>query len=131
MTYPLTVISVAVALLVFFGLALNVGRARFTWNVPAPASSGHPEFDKRYRVQMNTMEQMLLFLPAVFMAVPVLGDAVTAALGFTWSIGRVIYARSYYADPTRRGAGFGLTLLPSLVLIGASLWGAVRLLLGA
>ncbi|WP_416907689.1 MAG: MAPEG family protein [Polymorphobacter sp.] len=128
--YPLSTIALALALLTFFGIAINVGRARFTWNVPAPASSGHPEFDKRYRVQMNTLEQLILLVPAVLLSAHVLGDMVTAALTFTWSIGRIIYARSYYADPAKRGPGFGLTLLPSLIMIIAAIVGAVLGLMG-
>ena len=128
--YPISTIALALALLTFFGIAINVGRARFTWNVPAPASSGHPEFDKRYRVQMNTLEQLILLVPAVLLSAHVLGDMVTAALTFTWSIGRIIYARSYYADPAKRGPGFGLTLLPSLIMIIAAIVGAVLGLMG-
>lgn len=129
LAYPLTSLALSLALLVFFGIALNVGRARATWNVPAPASSGHPEFDKRYRVQMNTLEQLVLLIPATFMAVATLGDLVTGVLALTWSLGRILYARSYYADPAKRGPGFGLTLLPSLILIFAAITGAVRTLL--
>ncbi len=130
-SFPFTTLALVFALFVFFGLAANVGRARLKWNVPAPASSGHPEFDKRYRVQMNTMEQLLLFLPATFMAVPVLGDMVTAALALTWSAGRIIYARSYYNDPAKRGPGFGLTLLPTLAMLVAAAVAAAGLLVRA
>ena len=52
--------KLVLALIVYFALSVNVGRARATWNVPAPQASGHPEFDKRYRVQMNTLEQLAL-----------------------------------------------------------------------
>lgn len=127
--YPVTSLALSLALLVFFGIALNVGRARATWDVPAPASSGHPEFDKRYRVQMNTLEQLVLLIPASFLAVATLGDLVTGVLALTWSLGRILYARSYYDDPAKRGPGFGLTLLPSLILIFAAITGAVRTLL--
>lgn len=127
--YPLTTISIVLALFVFFGLAIVVGRARATWNVPAPASSGHPEFDKRFRVQMNTLEQLIMFLPAIMLAAPVLGDAIAAALGLAWSVGRILYARLYYADPAKRGPGFGLTFFPTLILLVAAAWGAVSVLL--
>ncbi|MFZ4380448.1 MAG: MAPEG family protein [Sandarakinorhabdus sp.] len=127
--YPLTTLALVVALFVYFGLSTVVGMARAKWNVPAPASSGHPEFDKRYRVQMNTVEQLLLFVPAVLVAAPVLGDAITAGFAALWSVGRIVYARSYYADPTKRGPGFGLTLLPSMVMLLAGAWGAVMALI--
>jgi glutathione S-transferase len=71
-----------------------------------------------------------MFLPAVFLAVPVLGDAVTAAIALVWSVGRIIYARAYFADAAKRGPGFGLTFLPTLILVGAAGYGAVRALIG-
>lgn len=129
LAYPLTTLAIILALLVFFGLASAVGAARAKYDVPAPLSGGHPEFDKRYRVQMNTLEQLALFLPLTLLAAPVLGDAVTAGLGLVWSIGRIVYARSYYADPKARGPGFGLTMLPTLVLLLAALFGAVHTLI--
>jgi glutathione S-transferase len=128
--FPLTSLAIILALIVFFVLAGAVGQARTKYDVPAPLSGGHPEFDKRYRVQMNTLEQLALFLPLMLLAAPVLGDMATAGLGLVWSIGRIVYARAYYADPKSRSAGFGLTMLPTLVLLLASLYGAVRTLIG-
>lgn len=127
--HPLTTLALVLALLIYFALAVNVGRARATWSVPAPQASGHPEFDKRYRVQMNTLEQLALLLPAVIVAAPVLGDLVTAGLTAVWSVGRIVFARAYYADPAKRGPGFGLTLFPSLIMLGAGIWGAVSTLI--
>lgn len=129
-SFPLTSLAILLALLVFFGLGAVVGKARMTWNVPAPMPTGHPEFDKRYRVHMNTLEQLVIFVPAIVLAAPVLGDAITAALGLVWSLGRIVYARAYYVDAAKRGPGFGMTMLPTLVLIVAAAWGAVRVLLG-
>jgi uncharacterized MAPEG superfamily protein len=123
--FPLTTLAIVLALLVFFGTGAVVGMARAKWNVPAPAASGHPEFDKRFRVQMNTLEQLVMFVPAAMLAAPVLGDLVTGGLGLTWSVGRVLYARLYYADPAKRGPGFGLTFLPTLILMGAAIVGAI------
>lgn len=128
--FPLTTLAIILALLVYFGLGAVVGQARAKFNVPAPLSGGHPEFDKRYRVHMNTLEQLALFLPLMLLAAPVLGDMVTAGLGLVWSLGRIVYARGYYADPKSRSAGFGLTMLPTLILLIASLYGAVRTLIG-
>ncbi len=127
--FPLTTLAVITALLVYFGLSMIVGMSRAKYNCPAPASSGHPEFDKRYRVQMNTLEQLALFLPAVWLAAPVLGDALAAGIAAVWSIGRIIYARAYYADPASRGPGFGLTFFPTLLLIIAAGYGAIAALI--
>ena len=129
-TYPLTTLAVVLALLVYLVLGILVGQARGKWDVPAPLSSGHPEFDKRYRVHMNTLEQLALFLPAVLLAAPVLGDAITAGIGLVWSLGRILYARAYYGDPAKRSLGFALTAFPSLALIIAAAYGAVMALAG-
>lgn len=128
--FPHTALAIVVALFVYFGLGIVVGRARATWNVPAPLPTGHPEFDKRNRVHINTLEQLALFLPAIFLAAPVLGDLWTGLLGLVWSVGRIIYARGYYADPAKRGPGFGLTFLPTLIMMIAAGYGAARALIG-
>ncbi len=126
--FPLTTLAILIALLVYFGLGAVVGAARGKFNVPAPQSSGHPEFDKRNRVHMNTLEQLVMFVPAAMFAAPVLGDAVTAMLALLWSVGRLLYARAYYVDPAKRSLGFLLTFLPTIIMIVAAAWGAVRAL---
>lgn len=128
-SYPLTTLALVAAMFVYFGITVNVGRARVKFGVEAPRASGHPEFDKRYRVQMNTVEQLVLFIPAVILGEPVLGDAIAAGLVATWSVGRILFARAYYVDPAKRGPGFGLTLLPSMLLLLAGAWGAISGLL--
>lgn len=124
--YPLTSLALVIAMLVYFVITLNVGTARAKWNVPAPQSGGHPEFDKRYRVQMNTVEQLVMFVPAVLVGAPVLGDAATAGVALVWSLGRILFAAAYYKDPAKRSLGFSLTLLPSFILLVAGAYGAVR-----
>ncbi len=123
--FPLTTLAILLAVIVFLVLGVIVGQARTKFNVPAPATSGNLEFDKRYRVQMNTLEQLAMFVPAAMLAAPVLGDAVTAGLGLLWSIGRIVFARAYFGDPSKRSLGFALTALPTLVLIIAAAWGAI------
>lgn len=127
--YPLVSLAVIIALFVYFGLGIVVGKARATWNVPAPMPTGHPEFDKRNRVHINTLEQLVLLVPAIFLAAPVLGDAIAGSLGLLWSVGRIVYARGYYVDAAKRGPGFGLTFLPTLVLMIAGGYGAIAALL--
>ena len=124
--YPLTTLATVLAVIVYFALGIVVGKARATYGVAAPAMTGHVEFEKRSRVQINTLEQIVMFLPMLWLAVAVLGDLWTALAGLVWSVGRIIYARAYYADPAKRSLGFTLTLLPTLVLLVATVWGAVR-----
>jgi uncharacterized MAPEG superfamily protein len=127
-SFPLTTLAILIALLIYFGLGAVVGAARGKFGVPAPQSSGHPEFDKRNRVHMNTLEQLVMFIPAAMFAAPVLGDPTTATIALIWSVGRLIYARSYYADPAKRSLGFLLTFLPTIILIVAAAYGAVMAL---
>ena len=126
LAFPLTTLAILIALLVYFGLGAVVGAARAKYNVPAPQSGGHPEFDKRHRVHMNTLEQLVMLVPAAMLAAPVLGDSITAMLALLWSVGRLLYARAYYGDPAKRSLGFALTILPTLVLVIAAAWGAIR-----
>lgn len=127
--FPFTTLALVVALIVYFGLGAVVGGARAKFGVPAPQATGHPEFDKRNRVHINTLEQLALLVPAIIVGAPVLGDLATAGLVATWSVGRIIYARAYYADPAKRGPGFGLTFFPSLILLVAGIWGAISALI--
>ena len=126
--FPLTTLAILIALLIFFAFAAVVGKARATYGVPAPQSGGHPEFDKRNRVHLNTLEQLVMFIPALVFAAPVLGDPIAATIGLVWSVGRLLYARSYYADPAKRSLGFALTMIPTFILIIAAAWGAIRAL---
>ncbi len=126
--FPLSTLALVAALFVYFGLGAVVGQARARYGVPAPQAGGHPEFDKRNRVHINTLEQLALLVPGVIVAAPVLGDMVTAGLTAVWSVGRILYARAYYADPAKRSLGFAFTFLPSMILLVAGAWGAIRAL---
>ncbi len=118
--YPLTTLSSCLALIIYIAVFMVAGKARTTYGVAAPAVSGNLEFEKRYRVQMNTLEQLVLFLPALWLALPVFGDRTTAAIGLIWSLGRILYAVAYVREPKTRTVGFMLTILPSLVLLVAA-----------
>jgi len=129
-----TLLSVAL----FFWMGADVARARIRFGVHAPAVTGHPEFERHFRVQANTVEGLLLFLPSLWLFALTLdglrssdlGDKIAAALGLVWIIGRVMYMRSYVRDPASRGLGFGVQALASmLLLIGglvATVWGLVK-----
>ncbi len=127
--YPLTTLMLVTGLLIYFGLSVIVGQARARWNVPAPQTSGHPEFEKRYRVQMNTLEQLAFFVPGVILCAPVEGDVFTASFAAIWCVGRILFALGYYRDPAKRSLGFVLTLLPGLVMVLAGAHGAIAALI--
>ena len=124
--YNLTAIVTVVAVIVFLVTGLRVGGARGKHGVAAPATTGHEIFERHFRVQMNTMEQLFLFLPGVWLWTAYWGELWAAVLGLIWCVGRIIYMTTYVADPAKRSAGFGLTFLPSIILMIGSLVGAIH-----
>lgn len=105
------------ALTVYLWVFINAGRARHKHKVPAPSMDGPMEFQSAQRVQANTVEQIVLFLPALWLCAWFLGDRWAAAGGALWVAGRILYALGYYRDPSRRGAGFVLAFLASIALM--------------
>src|SRR3979411_1605299 len=112
---PATLWTAIVTLLIgffYFYTGYRVGNLRGKHKIIAPATSGHPEFDRAFRVQLNTLEQMGLILPFLWVAAffPVPWAWLAPLLGFIWVIGRVLYMRAYMADdPDKRHIGAMLT----------------------
>jgi uncharacterized membrane protein YecN with MAPEG domain len=113
------------ALLEYAVFLFLCGQARGRFEVPAPATTGHAIYERYFRVQMNTIEQLVLFLPGLFVFAWYVSEPWAAAMGGVFLVGRALYARGYVQDPARRGPGFGLTLLANLVLVVGTLLGAV------
>ncbi len=107
-------------------LSFRVGALRGKTGVAAPATSGHPTFERANRVHLNTLEQLVLFLPVLWLAVPAAGDIWTASIGALWLIGRVIYAVTYMQDPAKRGPGMLITLGATFALMVISAVGVAR-----
>jgi glutathione S-transferase len=122
-------IVMVLALVQFYGFGIAVGRARSVHGVPAPATTGHPVFERTFRVQMNTLEQLVVFLPALWLFAQFIDPRWAAALGFVYLAGRMIYFFSYVKDPKSRSLGFALTSLPILVMLAGVLYAAVKMLL--
>jgi uncharacterized MAPEG superfamily protein len=119
--YPSLVTSLA--LLVYWGFTLRVGAARGQYKVPAPQTTGDPAFERVLRVQQNTMEQLLSFLPTLWIFSLTLSPIWAAGLGGLWIVGRIVYAVGYYAAAEKRGPGFAITALASFSLLIGSLVG--------
>ena len=121
-------VVIALALIQFFVYGFLVGRARVQYNVPAPAVTGNEVFERYYRVHYNTMEQLVKFVPAILLFGHYINATAAAVLGVLFIVGRVIYFRAYVADPAKRGPGFGLTALPTTIMLlgglGGALWSA-------
>jgi glutathione S-transferase len=122
------VIVAAIAQFFFFAAMVAVARGRY--KVVAPAVSGHPLFERYYRVQMNTLELLIMFLPSLLVAAKYHTGNWVPVLGAVYIIGRFIYYRSYVREPAGRALGFGLSMLPILILLVSGAIGALRQLLG-
>ena len=117
----------AVAQLSWF--AILVGNARTRTKVMAPAITGHPEFERYFRVQMNTLELIPVLLVGLYAAARYWSPAWAAGLGAVYLVGRFVYLAGYVKDPAKRGPGFGLSFGPISVLVVGALVGIVRGLL--
>jgi glutathione S-transferase len=124
MNYVDLVALAAILQLLVFGVFVGLARSRY--GVKAPATTGHPMFERAYRVQMNTTELIVAFLPSLYIAGKYWPGGVVAACGAVYLIGRQIYRHSYVADPDKRSLGFVLTAFPIFALLALGLVGALR-----
>jgi glutathione S-transferase len=129
MSQPYTAAATLIALLVYFYTVGAVGRARAQYGIKAPAVTGNEHFERAYRVQMNTLEQMALFLPALWLYAAYVSDRGAAVGGLVWVVGRVVYALAYTRDPASRGPGAMITLFASVGLWLGALYGVARALI--
>jgi uncharacterized MAPEG superfamily protein len=107
-------------LIVIFTFYLSIGVGQMRGEVPAPATTGNIEFEKRFRAHYNTIEHMVMFLPMMWLSLAQWGDVITASIGGVWLIGRIIYAHHYIKDPLRRTPGLLIGLAALLaVTVGA------------
>lgn len=121
----LVAIVIGLAVVEYFYLTMRTGMVRGRTGVPAPAMAGNPEFDRQFRVQYNTIEQLVIFFPSILLFAFYVSEPVAAGLGLVFILGRGLYARGYRIDPAKRGPGFGLTLLSNAVLLLGGLAGAI------
>ncbi|NQE34810.1 MAPEG family protein [Microcoleus asticus] len=117
------------ALILYFVVTINVGRARFKHKVSPPQMTGNLDFERVLRVQQNTLEQMILFLPSLWLFSQFISPIWGAAIGAVWIIGRILFAWGYYQAAEKRAAGFGISTLATLALLGGSLTGIIMSLL--
>jgi glutathione S-transferase len=120
---PYVAIVTVIALLQFFWFGWQVGVARGKYNISAPAVSGNEMFERVFRVHMNTLEQLVVFLPSLWIFASYISPLWAAVLGAIFIVGRAVYARSYVKDPKGRSPGFAMTALPVLALmVGILIW---------
>jgi glutathione S-transferase len=111
------------ALIEYMVLGIMVGRARTTYNVPAPATTGDPTFERYFRVHQNTLEALIVFLPAVWMYANFVNYSTAIILGLIFIIGRVVYAAGYIGSSEGRAPGALVSIAVNAILVLGSLIG--------
>jgi glutathione S-transferase len=105
------------ALALYFVLTINVGRARAKYSVPVPQMSGNPDFERVVRVHANTVEQIIFFLPLLWLFSWYVSPIWGSVTGTFWILGRILYAWGYYQATEKRGPGFSIASLSSMILL--------------
>ena len=113
----LVTIVLMLALLEYIVFASLVGAARGKYGVKAPAVTGNEVFERHFRVQQNTLELLVIFVPSIWLFGQYVSTTWAAILGAVYLLGRVVYFRSYVAEPATRSAGFGLSVLPIVAMV--------------
>lgn len=120
---------IVLALIEYVVFAIMVGRARDRYGVVAPATTGNEVFERYFRVQQNTTEQLLLFLPSIWLFATFISPYWAAGIGAIFLVGRALFAAGYIRDPKKRATGFALSMLPNLALLLGAVFGAIRAIL--
>lgn len=128
--YHLTALVTCLAILFYFFASIQVSKARTAFGIKVPATSGHADFERVFRVQMNTLEWMPIFLPSLWLFAIYISDPIAAAIGLVWIAGRILYMIGYSQAAARRGGGFAVQALAGIVLwagsLGAIVWRLVH-----
>lgn len=127
-SYTAAVTLIAIAL--YFALALRVAGARRRFGVALPATTGHPDFERIFRVQQNVLEWMPIFLPLLWISAFFVSDRLAAGLGLVWVIGRALYAAGYARAVEGRLPGFGIQALACVALFVTAAYGVTKSFLG-
>ena len=113
-------------LLEYFAFVMLTGAARVKGGVDAPAVTGDPLFERTLRVQQNTLEQLIVVLPAMWIFAQTISPMWAAILGMVFFVGRILYCITYRNDASKRAAGFLTGMLATLALLIGSLIGAIQ-----
>ena len=129
MSYPLTAASTLLVLLFYLVVTMNVGRARGKHGIKAPAVTGNENFERAYRVQMNSLEHIAFLLPAMWLYALTLSDLGAGIGGVVWVLGRIIYALAYVKNPSSRGTGMMISFLAQIGLFLGAVYGVIKAML--
>lgn len=121
--HPLIGVTTILTVLLLAACTIHVGRARGRYGVKAPGMSGPDGFERAVRVQANTNESALMFLPALWTAAAFGTAWISAVIGMVWLVSRVWYAFAYATPGRNRGPAFTLSVLALVALIFQAAWG--------
>ena len=128
--YHFTALVTCLAILFYFFTTIQVSKARKAFGIKLPAISGNADFERVFRVQMNTLEWMPIFLPSLWLFAIYISDPIAAAIGLVWIAGRILYMIGYSQAAAKRGPGFFIQALAGIVLwagsLGAIVWRLVQ-----
>ncbi|BAZ21955.1 MAPEG family protein [Kalymmatonema gypsitolerans NIES-4073] len=120
-----TSLITALTLLLYLVITINVVRARIKYKVLPPQMTGNPYFERVLRVQQNTLEQLVLFLPGLWLFSFYVNPLWGALLGAVWLVGRIVYAWGYYQAADKRRIGFSISSISGILLLLGSLFGII------
>ena len=128
--YHFTALVTLLAVLFYFFTSTQVARARVKYGVKLPAITGNEDFERVFRVQMNTLEWMPIFLPSLWLFAIYVSDAIAALIGLVWIAGRIAYMLGYMRSVPQRGPGFAIQAMATFALLlgalGAVVWRIVH-----
>jgi glutathione S-transferase len=128
--YHFTALVTLLAILFYFYTSILVSRARRKFGVKLPAISGNADFERVFRGQMNTLEWMPIFLPALWLFAIYVNDTIAALIGLVWIVGRILYVLGYAKATEKRGPGFAIQSVAVIALwlgaTGAIVWRLVH-----
>jgi glutathione S-transferase len=123
-----TALVILIALIEYMVFGFLVGGARARYKISAPATSGHPDFERTFRVHYNTLEMLVVFVPAIWLFGMYLNPRWSAIIGVVFVVGRALYAIGYIRAPEKREVGAMLSFASLAVLLGGAVFGVVRAL---
>ena len=122
----LAAIDTLLAVLITLFAAGRVGMLRGKHSIEAPATVGHPGFERAFRMHVNTVENLVLFLPLLWLSALFYGGQLPFWIGLVWIVSRVIYMLGYAQENTqRRGPGALLGVISLAALAVLSILGLV------
>jgi len=128
--FHFTALVTCLAIALYFFTSIQVAKARQAFGIKAPAITGNPDFERVFRVQMNTLEWLPIFLPSLWLFAIYISDPIAAAIGVVWVVGRILYMTGYSRAAEKRGPGFAIQAAATFALwlgaLGDIVWRLVH-----